>query len=272
MIDLHSHILPGIDDGAASLDDALKMARIAVADGTRILACTPHLAPPKYEVTGPEVLSHVQSLQAHLNDHQIELRLVPGGDIHIASDLSEKLRSGYAGTLAGSRYFLFEPPHDVMPPGIVRCVEDVMASGYIPIVTHPERLRWIESHYSVIVELARNGALVQLTAASITGLFGDRIKRWSVRMLEEGIVDLIASDAHDPKYRKPGLSQARDDVARMLGNEAAKDMVLNIPIKILRNEPIVSRAKAAWDANQGSKRGKGAARSFLKKIASRLSN
>ncbi len=244
MIDLHSHILPGIDDGAGSVDQALEMARIAVQDGTRILACTPHINPPVYTNTGPQILQAVDQLRQALVVNDIPLELVAGADVHISANMAAHLSSGQALSLGGTKYFLFEPPHDVMPPRIVDFVKQLMDQGYMPVLTHPERLKWIEHHYDVMSELANCGLVVQLTAASLTGLFGDRIQYWSERMLDEGLVDILASDAHDHKYRKPGLSQARDMVAGRLGEEEARKMVLDRPLSILKGASLAPRGSS----------------------------
>lgn len=238
MIDLHSHILPGIDDGARSLEDSLTMARMAVEDGTKILACTPHLAPPKYVNSGPDIRRAVSQLQAQLDEHSIALKLIAGADLHIASDLENSLKTGHALTLADTSYFLLEPPHDVLPPMLVQFAQKLKRAGYNPILTHPERLQWIEGNYNVITELADAGIVIQLTGASVTGLFGKRIQYWCERMLDEGIVDILASDAHDTKYRTTGLSKARDAVAQRLGEKEARMMVLDRPYHIVKNEAL----------------------------------
>jgi protein-tyrosine phosphatase len=209
MIDLHSHILPGIDDGAKDLEMSLAMARMAVEDGTTQIACTPHFMPGVYDNTIPAITNIISGLEAAFRDHDISLNLIRGGDIHIAPEIADGLAHGILPTIGESNYFLFEPPHHVLPPGIVKLCEGIMDAGFIPVLTHPERLSWIENHYDVICQLDKLGVVVQLTAGSITGSFGKRALYWSERMLDEGRVDIIASDAHNIRSRPPGLSRAR---------------------------------------------------------------
>lgn len=235
MIDLHCHMLPGIDDGAVDEADALAMARIAVDDGIQITACTPHIYPGMYENTGPGILEAVERFRQLLARHDIPLQLSHGADVHLAPDLVSGLKSGRILTLGGSRYFLFEPPHFVAPPKLEETVFDIMASGYHPVLTHPERLSWIESHYPVMQRIAHAGCWMQLTAGSITGRFGPRPKYWSERMLDEGLVHIVASDAHNVRKRSPQMAHARDLVAERLGEQAALDMVLTRPRAILDN-------------------------------------
>lgn len=235
MIDLHCHLLPGIDDGAPDVETALEMARVAVADGIEVIACTPHIFPGLYDNTGPDILRRVVELQAQLDEAEIPLRLVAGCDAHLTPNMVAELASGHIPTIAGSRYFLFEPPHHVAPPRLEESVMATLAAGYVPIITHPERLSWIESHYEVIKQLGRAGAWMQLTAGAVTGRFGKRPQYWAERMLDEGLVHLLATDAHNLRNRKPQLSGAVEAVTARLGARAARDMVLTRPLLVLEN-------------------------------------
>jgi protein-tyrosine phosphatase len=233
VIDLHCHLLPGIDDGAPDLETALEMARIAVADGIRTTACTPHIMPGYYENTGPDIVRRTAALQAELDAAGVPLKLTTGADVHLVPGLAAGLREGRLLPLAGSKYFLFEPPHHVAPPRLEEAVFDVMAAGWRPLITHPERLRWIEGHYEIMARLAHAGAWMQITAGSLTGRFGERAKHWAERMLDDGLVHVLATDAHNLRNRKPQMAEARALVAQRLGEEAATHMVLTRPRAVL---------------------------------------
>lgn len=235
MIDLHCHILPGIDDGADSLEVSLEMARIAVADGITLTACTPHQMPGYYENKAADIRRAVAALQAQLDAAGIPLRLTTGADVHLVPEMARGLRDRELMTLADGRYFLFEPPHNVAPPRLADSVFDTMAAGFHPIITHPERLRWIEDHYDTMTRLAQSGAWMQLTAGSIIGRFGKRAQYWSERMLDEGLVHLIATDAHNLRGRTPRMQAAVDLVAQRLGRAAAHDMVVTRPLAVIEN-------------------------------------
>lgn len=237
MIDLHCHILPGIDDGAPDLETALEMARMAVADGITVTACTPHIYPGLYENDGDGIRAAIVRLQMHLDEAGIPLRLVEGADVHLAPDLVQGLKSGRVPSLNGSRYFLFEPPHHVAPPRIEDSAFALLAAGYVPVVTHPERLSWIDTHYDVFKRLAHAGCWMQLTAGAVTGRFGNRVKKWTERMMDDGIVHLLATDAHNLGSRAPRLAEARDVAARRLGDEEAVHLVSTRPQGILDNLP-----------------------------------
>ncbi len=238
MIDLHSHLLPGIDDGATDLAVSVEMARRAVADGVTVMACTPHIQAGLYDNSTPVIAGAVERLQAELDRQGIGLQLLVGADIHIAPDLPEQLSSGWFPTLNGTRYFLFEPPHHVVPPKLQELAERVLAAGFVPILTHPERLTWTENHYEVVERLNAAGCLIQLTAGSITGVFGRGAKQICERMLDEGRVDIIASDAHNLAGRAPGLSKAAEIVARRLDEAEADRMVRLSPLAIMKNETV----------------------------------
>ena len=235
LIDLHNHILPGIDDGAPGLEVSLAMARLAVADGIRVMACTPHATPGVYHNTREGILAAVAELQAHLDAEGIPLRLTFGADAHISPGLVEDLLFRRVPTLNDTRYFLLEPPHHVALPNFTEAVLRYLEVRYVPLITHPERLTWIPKHYSSLRRLVEAGTWVQVTAGSLTGQFGREARYWGTRMLDEGLVHVIASDAHSDKRRRPGLSEARAVAARYLGEAEADLLVSGRPAAVLED-------------------------------------
>jgi protein-tyrosine phosphatase len=233
MIDLHSHILPGIDDGAKTLEVSLEMAHMAVADGIHTMACTPHIYPGLYGNDASGIALARDRLQAELDARGIALRLVVGADVHLVPGLLDGLRAGTVPTLHGSRYVLLEPSHHVKPPRFEEAVFELVAAGYTPVITHPERLVWIEDHYDVFLRLIRQGAWMQLTAGALTGLFGARARYWGEKFLGEGHTHLLATDAHSSGRRVPRLSEARAVAERLLGAAEATRLVLERPQAIL---------------------------------------
>lgn len=235
MLDLHCHILPGIDDGAPDLATALEMARIAIADGIGHIACTPHIYPGMYENDAHGIRAAVASFQVELDRHGLALVLHEGADVHLAPDVLDGLARGRIPTLAGSRYVLLEPPHHVAPPRFLDSVFQLLVAGYVPLVTHPERLSWIEDHYPMFQELVRIGCWMQLTSGSVTGRFGRRPRYWAERMLDDRLVHVLATDSHDARRRPPLLAEGRSAVARRVGEAEASDMVLARPQGIVDN-------------------------------------
>ena len=235
VIDLHCHMLPGIDDGAVDLDMALAMARMAADDGIRTIACTPHIYPGMYENTADGIRAAIVAFQAELDQRSIPLHLVIGADVHLKPDLLECLRAGQVPTLADSRYLLLEPPHHVAPPRFEESVFQLHASGYVCVITHPERLTWLGDHYAMFQRLVHAGVWMQLTAGSVTGRFGSAPKYWAERMLDEGMVHLLATDSHRPTRRPPLLAEGRAAAALRVGEEEATHLVITRPQGILDN-------------------------------------
>lgn len=252
MVDLHCHLLPGIDDGAPDLATAFAMARIAVADGISVTACTPHIYPGLYENDAARIRAAIRVMQGRLDQEGIALKLVEGADAHVVPELLEGLKSGRIPTLAGSRYFLFEPPHHVAPPRLEDTAFNAMAAGFVPVVTHPERLTWIESHYDIFRRMAKAGIWMQLTAGAITGRFGRKPQFWAEKMLDEGLVAIIATDAHRADKRPPLLAEARDAAARRVGDAEATHMVLTRPQGILDNRSPKDLPPLLWTSRPDS--------------------
>jgi len=237
VIDLHCHILPGIDDGAPTLEVALAMARAAVADGIKITACTPHIYPGLYENSQTIIAKAIAEFEQELKRHDIPLTLTIGADTHLAPDLLKGIQQGRIPTLGHSRFLLLEPPHHVAPPRFEEAVFQLLAAGIVPVITHPERLTWIETHYSKMATLVEGGAWMQITAGSLTGRFGRRPKYWAERMVDEQLVHILATDSHHIDKRPPLLAEGRDAAAARCGEKEAFNMVDVRPRAILADLP-----------------------------------
>ena len=252
MIDLHCHLLPNIDDGAQSPTQALAMARLAVAEGIRTTACTPHIYPGLYENDRAGILAGVARLRVLLAEADIPLTLTHGADIQIVPDLVPGLRAGRLVGLNDSRYFLFEPPHHSVPQAFSRLVFDCLAAGYVPVITHPERLSWLdEAHYEWFVDAAVDGAWIQITADAVIGRFGSRARRWAERFLADGLVHILATDAHDDRHRPPRLGEGRRAAERWVGAVEAERLVVQRPRAILANQDLLSVAPPPALADAG---------------------
>ena len=223
LFDLHCHIIPGIDDGSPDLETSLAMARMSAAEGVRIIACTPHIFPGVYDNSGPDIRRRVEALQSQLDAAGVDCRLVVGCDAHIAPDLVGKLRSGLVLGVGDSRYVLVEPPHHVLPPNVDRLFFDLLAAGYVPILTHPERMSWANDDF--LYRLIQSGTWMQVTGGSILGGFGQRAKRQAEKMLSQGWVHIVASDAHNVTQRPPAMGQAFRALCDLVGLDEAENLV-----------------------------------------------
>ena len=237
MIDLHCHLLPGIDDGASDVETAINMAKALVADGVTVVACTPHILPGLYHNSGPQIRQATARLQQMITERGIPLRLVTGADNHVVPEFLAELRSGKLLSLADTRYVLVEPPHHVAPPRLEELFFSLISAQYVPILTHPERLTWISSNYAAITRLDEAGVWLQITAGSLAGDFGRNARYWAERLLDEGRVHLLATDAHDLKQRPPNLSRGRELAARRVGEVEAQNLVVTRPRGVLSDVP-----------------------------------
>jgi protein-tyrosine phosphatase len=235
MIDLHCHLLPGIDDGPADLATTLAMARIAVDDGIGTIFCTPHIYPGLYENTGADITRRVDQLRLILQRENIPLQLSYGADTHLVPEVLDGLKTGRIPTLGGSRYLLLEPSHNVRPPRFTESVFSLVGAGYVPVITHPERLTWAADHMNDFFTLAKAGAWMQITGGALVGRFGPRVQKLADRFVAEGWTAVLASDAHTTNRRAPQLAEAVRRAATLVGEDEARRMVFERPQAVVHD-------------------------------------
>jgi protein-tyrosine phosphatase len=238
VIDLHSHILPGLDDGARDLEEAVAIARAAVQDGTRIIAATPHVR-EDYPTTSSAMANGVEHLRRALADAGVDLVVLPGGELSLEQldrlGTDDLHRFGLGGN---PNYLLLETPYVGWPLAFGEIVADLTGAGITPVIGHPERNDEVQQNPDLLAELVRGGALVQLTAASVEGRLGKAARATAQRLLERELVHLIGSDAHSPEVREVGLSGA----CAAIGDQAlARWLTEDVPQAILQNEELPSR-------------------------------
>ena len=246
MIDLHCHILPDMDDGPASLGESLAMCRAAAGDGIRIIVATPHFKPGTYEFTRPTILDTIRVLQAAVKQEGLNLTILPGAEVTVSPEMQAYLTPERGLTINGSRYFLAE-----FRPLSVPCHRDTfllsfLASGMTPIIAHPERNAWFINHPEALSAAVQKGILVQITAASLTGGFGEEARDFSFDLLRRSLVHAIASDGHSADLRPPRLAEAVSLAAEVVGKEMARALVTSIPQAIILNRKIPAPAPLAY--------------------------
>lgn len=253
MIDIHCHILPGIDDGPKTLEEAVSMARIAARDGISQIVAAPHLRQGVYEPTVEQVLTKTAELANALEEADVSVELIPAMDVHIELDLLDRLVSGDLLTLGGdTRYVLLELPNIRVPSQIESLFEQCLLKRFVPILTHPERVLEIQNHLERLEHWVNMGVLVQITAMSLTGGFGKKAQRTARRMVECRLCHLIASEAHSSDRHPPVLSDVVEVAADILSEEAALEMVTQLPARIIAGEfvnppePIAPEHKRWW--------------------------
>lgn len=239
MIDIHSHVLPGIDDGASSLHESVAMCRRAADEGCRALVATPHQRNDRWANEDAATLRElVADVQAEVGDL---IRLLPGGEVRIDSELVRELeapdRSGLM-TIADSDYLLIEFDRRQLGPPPLNVVYDLRALGYRPVIAHPEFIPQLAEDLPLLEQLREAGALLQLTGMSVTGEFGATPRGIVDRLLDADLADVVASDAHTMNWRPPGLAEAYARVTRGWGAARAERLFRDNPAAIVENRPL----------------------------------
>lgn len=230
MIDLHAHLLPGIDDGAQTLDESRAIARAAVAEGVDAIAATPHVR-SDFPTTVEQMERGVAALRTDFDREGIPLQVLHGGEIDLEALRSLEAETMQRFTLAQTGvYLLLEFPYSGWPLGLDREIFSLRAAGLTPLLAHPERNREVQAAPERLEELVRLGASVQITAASLEGRMGKSSREASFRLLELGLVDVLASDLHTPAIREARLGAAVEalkdaGLARHLTEDAPRAIV-----------------------------------------------
>lgn len=232
LVDLHCHMVPGIDDGSKSWDQSLAMAEIAVADGIQTIVATPHQLGSYSHNHGQSIRSRTSELQQLLDDHRVPLRVLPGADVRIEPGMIEKLKSGEVLTLADRRkHVLLELPHELYFP-----LDDVLDSleriGMVGVLSHPERNQGLLKQPRLVEGLVDRGCLMQVTCSSLMGTFGPAPQQMAEWLLQQGLTHFLATDAHGPSARRPLMRRAFERAETMVGEEIATDLCCRNPAAV----------------------------------------
>ncbi len=253
LIDMHCHVLPGVDDGAADFEEALAMCRRAAAEGCRTLVVTPHLRHAQWSNDDRGDLERRFGELRHRLAGALEIHL--GGEIAVSSTSLDEildLPGGKLLTLAGSRYVLLELDWLGLGPDVLELVHELQVRGLEPVIAHPERLPWLAANLTLLEELVRRGAYLQLTAMSLTGDLGAGVRDLCEDLVEAGLVHFVASDAHDMEFRPPGLRRAFEHVVRRHGPEPARRLFVTHPQAVVEDVPLASTQRLR-QASEGLK-------------------
>ena len=240
MIDIHCHMLPGIDDGPESLDESLEMARIAVANGITESVVTPHIHAGRYDNTREGVHAATRQFQQSLQDHGIALRLRMAAEIRIGPELLPLIAAQqvpWLGSLDGYRLVLLEMPHSHIPVGSDKLVKWCLDRKVRPVIPHPERNKDVIRNIEKITPFVQLGCLLQVTAGAVAGDFGPQAQQRACQLLERDWVTFLASDAHNTNHRIPNLEPGRAAAALIIGEAESWRLVRDNPREILR-EPL----------------------------------
>lgn len=237
MIDIHSHILPQVDDGSHSLDESIEMCRMSARDGVEVIVATPHAHDNVHKTHDTSFLQRkVEELNGHLAGSP---KIVLGCELRFTHDVVKQVCTDKsAPTIAGGPYVLVEFPHAVVPLGSERALFELMSNQIRPVIAHPERNHLLMAEPERFFELVELGVLGQVDTGSITGQFGKKVQQTARLMLEHGLLHFIASDCHNTRNRLPGMSAAVAAMAEIVGSEYAGAMAKENPSAVLEGQPI----------------------------------
>jgi protein-tyrosine phosphatase len=217
LIDIHSHILPGLDDGAKTMEESLAMAREAVKEGIHTIIATPHHKNLYFDNPKEVILGKVKKLNDRLREENIPLAILPGQEPAIHGDILKDYQQGDILTLNETQYVFIELPSGHVPRYSSQFLFELQNMGAVPIIVHPERNQGIIERPDILYQLVKRGALAQLTASSICGLFGKKIMKFSKQLIEANLIHFIASDAHNTHNRSCHMAQAFNQVEKSFG-------------------------------------------------------
>lgn len=240
MIDIHCHILPGLDDGSGNFSDSIEMAKLAADSGTRSIVVTPHCNVPNmfenYWTT--EIQSVLDRLQKEVNARKIPVTFLPGQEIFLASDFITYIKQGKLIPINYSRYLLVEFSSYENASISIRKLQKILAEGFVPIVAHPERYSFVHEHEDIVYRMKELGCLVQINKGSLKGRFGRKAMKCAFEILENRDADFVASDGHSQYSRTPYLADAYEIICDRFSSDYADFLLNDNPHKVLMNKPI----------------------------------
>lgn len=248
MVDIHCHILPGIDDGAKNVVDSLTMAKQAEKEGITTIIATPHLN-SHYDNRRLLIINKVEMLNKAIQEAGINVKILAGQEPRIYGEIVEDIEKKEIQTLNDSQYLFIEFPSNHVPRYTEKLLFDLQLKGLTPIIVHPERNSELMERPEVLFRLVEKGALTQVTASSICGYFGKNIKNFSIQLIESNLTHFIASDAHNVGNRAFKMEEAFDVIDSKFGNDYfflfkenaeilidGKNIVKEIPTQIKRKK------------------------------------
>lgn len=219
MIDIHVHILPGMDDGPSTMDEALEMARVAVLNGIGTIVATPHCLNGVYDNWRDDILSACAELNAELAGRDIPLTVLPGSEVRLSPEVTDALASGRLMTMNDKgRYISLELPEQFIPEATINFINHLRNMDITPIISHPERNPAIQHNIQLLRDIVGAGALTQITAGSLTGGFGEKALKCCLQITDQRLAHFMASDAHSAGRRPPLLDTPGNQMIALIRN------------------------------------------------------
>lgn len=239
LIDIHSHILPGVDDGPPDMTSSIAMAQQAATEGIRTIIATPHHRDGRFLNPAQNIVDLVAQLNERLVEEDIPVKVLPGQEIHIFGDMARELEEGELMPLTGEgSYVLVELPASHVPHYTEQLLFDIQVKGFIPIIAHPERNQEIVENPDKLYSLIKKGAYSQVTALSVAGGFGKKLQKFSLSLLDHNLAHFIAADAHDTRKRPFKLNKAYEVIEKKFGS--------GMVFQLMENAELLAEGKTAF--------------------------
>ncbi len=235
MIDIHCHIIPNIDDGCRNITESIALLKIAATDGIRRMVCTPHIHKGRFDNNQDNIQLGLSMLKKSAKEEGIDIELAGAAEVRFDSEIIDLLENDTLplyGELDGQHYMLLELPHSNIPPGATHLINYLQNKGIKPVIAHPERNIELLRNPEKITQFTNLGCWLQITAGSIIGQFGQRCHELAHYYLEQDMVNVVASDAHNIKHRPPLLSEAKENIAKLYGEQRAQLLFWQNPYDI----------------------------------------
>lgn len=235
MIDIHNHIIYGVDDGSRSLDESLKMVELFMANGFDEIIATSHYDPSRYMVKKEDILEKSSILNDEIKKRSLDFKIYPGHEIQVDPKILNKIRDGKLLTLNNSRYVLCELSFVNKPLFLRDLIYNLSLEGFVPIIAHAERYPYVEAHTSFLYEFIKMGALVQINFSSMNSH-----RKTTQRLLKKNMVHFIGTDSHQSEWRSPNIQNEKREIIEIIGQEKFDELTLINPKKVINDEFISS--------------------------------
>lgn len=252
IIDIHSHILPGIDDGARDIEESLEILTALVEQGVREIIATPHVISGVYNNTREIIDQKITKLNAALRESALPIIVYPGAEVYCEPNALEKVHKEKL-SLAGSRYVLVESDMQRFPVNIEELLYEFQVEGYFPILAHAERYNEFRGNFNLLIDLANKGIYVQMNAGSLLGDYGSEIEKLAHKILNMGCVHAIASDVHGLRKRPILLKEVYNFLSENYTEELAKLLLEKNPTNIIKNKELESMVEGYFEPEMPKK-------------------
>jgi len=236
MIDIHSHILPAVDDGAQSIDEAIELLHLAQDDGVTTQFLTPHMRPPRYVNEAITLRQEFKKFSDIVADNGFSINLHLSAEVRVGPEVMTLLQRDdfpWLGSWDGKNAFLLEMPHAQVPTGTINLIKWLLQRNIVPVIVHPERNREFQTNIGLLEQYVQAGCLVQITAASLLGKFNDKSERCAIELIEKDLVNFMATDSHNDHYRPPDLKAGYERAKNFISEDKARSFVYDAPAKLL---------------------------------------